>query len=116
MDLGAYFTVDRVVIYNRKNGFMQDLQSRLSNSIVELYDENNGLLGTYTIGDASKKRVFTIPVSAFKPSLSDLNLKLSSDRVVARSAMHACDESMKLLLGSTMSLGTFRGKMSFGQN
>ncbi len=34
------------------------------------------------------------------------------DQVVAKSAMHACDQSMKLLLGSTMSLGTLRGKMS----
>ena len=31
------------------------------------------------------------------------------DTVVAKSAMHACDQSMKLLLGSTMSLGTLRG-------
>ena len=63
MDLGKGVAVTKVLITNRDDTDAN--RSRLSNSVVSLFDQKGTILYSYRIGDTTKLKFIYIPIPCF---------------------------------------------------
>jgi hypothetical protein len=104
IDLPASYEARRIVIHNRGCGGVNDqCLCRLSQANLLLYDGSGAVVSSISTGDTCGKATLTYdpkdPGGCFSSVL---------DQEVSKTAMHFCDKSMSLILGSTTSLGSLR--------
>jgi hypothetical protein len=104
IDLPASYEARKIVIHNRGCGGVNDqCLCRLSKANLLLYDGSGAVVSSISTGDTCGKATLT-----YDPKDPGGCLSSALDQEVSKTAMHYCDLSMSLLLGSTTSLGSLR--------
>jgi hypothetical protein len=110
IDLPASYEARRIMIHNKWCNDVNDVQHkclcRLSYANLLLYDESGAVVSSISTGDTCGKSTLTYGPNDLFPCKGCLSSYL--DQEVSKTAMHYCDMSMSLLLGSTTSLGSLR--------
>jgi hypothetical protein len=107
IDLPASYEARGIIIHNRGCGGVNDqCLCRLSYANLLLYDGSGAVVSSILIGDTCGKPTLTYGPNDLFPCKGCLSSYL--DQEVSKTAMHYCDLSMSLLLGSTTSLGSLR--------
>ena len=105
VDLKQSYEITRIVVWNRQDC----CTDRLSGATVSLLDSSGAATKQFSIGDSTNKDSFTFEVDDVSWTVGeDTCLASTKDRALAKSAMHNCDASMSLLLGSQISVGTLK--------
>jgi hypothetical protein len=109
IDLPASYEAHKIIIHNRGCGdeVKDQCLCRLSYANLLLYDESGAVVSSISTGDTCGIATLTYGPKDLLPCCGSC-LSSALDQEVSKTAMHYCDMSMSLLLGSTTSLGSLR--------